>query len=139
MISNSVEETIEVAKKISKNIKTGQLFALWGDLGAGKTVFIRGFLNGLGYKKRVNSPTFVLMKIYNIKKHPYIKQVCHIDAYRLNSSDDLESLGVKEYFNRQDTIILIEWPERIKSVLPKDRTDIVLRHLQENKREIKIK
>lgn len=137
--TNSEKETMNIAESLAKKIKTGKVFALSGDLGAGKTVFVRGFLRGLGYKSRVNSPTFVLMKIYNIKKHPKIKQVCHIDAYRLKAAADLEAIGGLEYFKRKDAVVLIEWPQRIKKILPKSCKTVKIKHKQENKREVEIK
>jgi len=120
-ISNSEQETFDFAKKLGEKVKTGGVYALSGDLGAGKTVFTRGFCAGLGVKKNVNSPTFVLMKVYPVKKHKIIKEVCHIDAYRLKTEKDLEAIGALEYFNRKDAVCLIEWPERIKKILPRAR------------------
>lgn len=139
IITTSEKETLEFAKDLAVKTRAGKLFALSGDLGAGKTVFVRGFLRGLGYRGRVNSPTFVIMKIYKISKHPQIKEVCHIDAYRLKSAIDLEAIGAGEYFKRKDTIIFIEWPERVKKFLLKKHTLIKVKHKKENVREIEIK
>ncbi len=139
IITGSEKETTEVAKSFAEKIKTGKVFALSGDLGAGKTVFVRGFLRGLGYKGRVNSPTFVLMKIYDIKRHPKIKQVCHIDAYRLENSADLEAIGALEYFKRKDTIVFIEWPEKIKLKLGRSISCVKIDQKTEDRRVIKIK
>jgi len=77
-------------------------------------------LAGLGVKNIVNSPTFVIMKVYDIKKTTSrIKKLVHIDAYRLQSTADLEVIGAQDYFNRLDTITVIEWIDKIKSDIPK--------------------
>jgi len=121
IITNSEKETFDLAKFLAQKAKGGEVYALSGNLGAGKTVFARGFAAGLGIKRNVNSPTFVLMKVYPVKKHKIIKEVCHIDAYRLKTEKDLEAIGALEYFNRKDAVCLIEWPERIKKILPRAR------------------
>ncbi|MBD3247664.1 tRNA (adenosine(37)-N6)-threonylcarbamoyltransferase complex ATPase subunit type 1 TsaE [Candidatus Falkowbacteria bacterium] len=139
IITTSEKETLEFAGNMAEKIKTGKVFALLGDLGAGKTVFVRGFLRGLGYKGRVNSPTFVIMKIYDIKKNPQIKQVCHIDAYRLKSAADLEAIGALEYFKRKDTVVFVEWAERISKLLLKNTSYIHIESQKENTRVLKIK
>jgi tRNA threonylcarbamoyladenosine biosynthesis protein TsaE len=111
---------------------------LSGDLGAGKTVFNRGFAAGLGIKRNINSPTFVLMKVYPVKKHPTIKHFCHIDAYRLKSARDLEAIGAQDYIGKKDSICFIEWPEKIIKVLPKKIVVVKIQHL-ESGREINFK
>lgn len=139
IITNSEKETLEFAKNLAAKTKTGKIFALSGDLGAGKTILVRGFLRGLGYKGRVNSPTFVIMKIYRIKKHPRIKEVCHIDAYRLKTSQDLEAIGALEYLTRKDVATFIEWPDKIKKILPKKHIYIKIKHKQNNIRKLEMK
>lgn len=115
-ITNSEQETFNFAKGLAKKAKGGEVYALSGDLGAGKTVFVRGFAAGLGIKRNVNSPTFVLMKIYPVKKHETIKHLCHIDAYRLHSAHDLEAIGALDYFGKKDSICFVEWPENVKKI-----------------------
>jgi tRNA threonylcarbamoyladenosine biosynthesis protein TsaE len=119
IVTKSEKETFLFASELAKKSKGGEVYALSGDLGAGKTVFVRGFCAGLGIKKGVASPTFVLMKIYPVKKHETIKQVCHIDAYRLKTKKDLEVIGAQEYFGRPDTICFLEWPEMAKGFYKK--------------------
>jgi tRNA threonylcarbamoyladenosine biosynthesis protein TsaE len=136
IITNSEKETLEFAKTLAQKAKGGEVYALSGNLGAGKTVFVRGFAAGLGIKRNVNSPTFVLMKIYPVKKHPTIKYLCHIDAYRLRSARDLEAIGALDYFGKKDTICFIEWPENIKNILPVKYKIFKLNHLKYNLREI---
>lgn len=117
--SASEKQTLNFAKKFSKNLTNGQTFGLIGNLGAGKTIFTKGLALGLGIKKNIASPTFVLMKIYNIKKNKQIKFLVHIDAYRIKSTQDLIAIGAEEYFSRPDVITVIEWADKIKTILPK--------------------
>ncbi|MBI4993496.1 tRNA (adenosine(37)-N6)-threonylcarbamoyltransferase complex ATPase subunit type 1 TsaE [Candidatus Wolfebacteria bacterium] len=118
--------------------KSSLIFALSGDLGAGKTTFTQGFMRGLGIRKKIISPTFVLAKRYGIKSKFY-KNIYHIDCYRLKNFKDISGLGLKEIFNNPQNIILIEWPERIKRLLPKNIIKIKFRYGEkENERIIKI-
>lgn len=94
------------------------VLALTGDLGSGKTTFVQGFLRGLGVRGRITSPTFVLVKRYAIRHMPYAR-VYHIDAYRIRKPSELLTLGVKKILSDQRNIVLIEWVERIKKLLPK--------------------
>jgi len=161
IISNSIEETKDIGKKIASKLKGGEIIALHGDLGAGKTVITKGIAQGLGYNKIVNSPTFVLMKIYKIPstkkdglKIPLppeertgnptlikgeIKRICHIDAYRISTEEEIEGIGIYEYLGKRDTICIIEWPERIKKIMPKNTKWINLKcGEKENIRKIDI-
>ena len=91
---------------------------LKGDLGAGKTTLVRGFLRGLGYKGTVKSPTYTLIEPYRIAG----KSICHLDLYRLADAEELEYLGVRDLL-QEETVLLIEWPERGEGVLPSRRFD----------------
>ena len=91
-----IAQTKKLANDIAKKLKGGEVLALSGDLGAGKTTFTQYLAKALGVKGNVNSPTFVLMKIYETKKKP-IRHLVHLDVYRLNSGDDLITLGLDEY------------------------------------------
>lgn len=128
-----------VNKKISiKSI--ARVFALKGDLGAGKTTFTQGFARGLGIKRRLPSPTFVIMRRYSIPKGKF-KHLYHIDAYRLKEADALEAIGLKAILADPTAIVLIEWPERIKKALRGTKmTRIEFRHgKKENERSIIIR
>lgn len=129
--STSEKQTFNFSKKISKNLTGGVTLGLVGNLGAGKTIFTKGLAAGLGVKKNITSPTFVLMKIYPVKKHKQIKFLVHIDAYRIKSARDLIAIGADEYFNRPDAITVIEWADKIKKILPK-KTKFVKINLQKN-------
>ncbi|MDP3043657.1 MAG: tRNA (adenosine(37)-N6)-threonylcarbamoyltransferase complex ATPase subunit type 1 TsaE [bacterium] len=134
-ITNSEKETFNFAKKFAKRLKGGKIIGLTGDLGAGKTVFAKGLAAGLGVKKNITSPTFVLMKVYQTK-YPNIKYLIHIDAYRLKTPQDLIAIGAEEYFNRPDAVTVIEWADKIKKILPKKTKYIGIINKDENKRII---
>ena len=136
VITKSEKETFALAKKIGSRAKGGEVYALWGNLGAGKTVFARGFAAGLGITRNINSPTFVLMKVYPVKKHKTIKEFCHIDAYRLANARDLQAIGASDYLKNKNSVCLVEWPERIKKILSPKAIAIKIKHLKEDSREI---
>jgi len=123
-ISHSEKQTFNLAKKMARQITGGQVIGLIGGLGAGKTVFTKGLAAGLDIKKTITSPTFVLMRIYPVKCYQLIKTFVHIDAYRLKKIENLIAIGAVEYFNRPNTITVIEWADKIKPILPK-RTKFV--------------
>lgn len=135
-ITKSKIETHAFAKNFAKQLKGGEIIGLIGKLGAGKTIFTKGIAQGLGIKNTVNSPTFVLIKIYDVPNHKTIKKLCHIDAYRINKPADIISIGVKEYFNRPDTITVIEWADKIKKILPKQTRYVNIKNYSSNKRII---
>ncbi|MFH1254985.1 MAG: tRNA (adenosine(37)-N6)-threonylcarbamoyltransferase complex ATPase subunit type 1 TsaE [bacterium] len=118
-ISSSEKQTFIFAEKFSKKLTGGETIGLVGDLGAGKTVFAKGLAAGLGIKKNISSPTFVLMKIYPVKKHQQIKFLIHIDAYRIKKRQDIIAIGAGEYFNNPEAITIIEWADKIKKILPR--------------------
>jgi tRNA threonylcarbamoyladenosine biosynthesis protein TsaE len=138
IITHSEKETFNLAKKLAKKARGGEVYALSGELGAGKTVFVRGFAAGLGVKKNINSPTFVLMKIYPVKKHKTIKQICHIDAYRLRSAKDLAAIGAQDYLGKKDAVCFIEWPERVKKIFKFKKISVKIIHLGEKNRKIEL-
>jgi tRNA threonylcarbamoyladenosine biosynthesis protein TsaE len=127
-ISVSEKQTLNFAKDFSKKLYGGEILGLVGDLGAGKTIFTKGLGAGLGIKKNITSPTFVLMKIYPVTRHNQIKLLVHIDAYRIKSASNLIAIGATEYFNRPDTVTIIEWADKIKKILPKKTKFITLTH-----------
>ena len=133
--TNSEKETLTLGEILAKTLTGGEVIALTGNLGAGKTVFTKGLAKGLGVKAIVNSPTFVLMKIYPIKNKT-IKQLIHVDCYRLNNQEQIEEIGLIPYFNQPDTVMVIEWAEKIKGVLPKQIIKIKVELKKENQRAI---
>ncbi len=136
--SHSPKETqkiaVDLAHKILKT-KKGVIIALEGELGAGKTVFVKGFAKALGIKSKIKSPTFVLMK-----KHVFAgRNLYHLDCYRVGDHKDLKIPELKEIFSESHNIILIEWAERVKKILPKKHITVHLDHISENERKISIK
>jgi len=106
-------------------------------LGAGKTTFIQGFAKAVKIRQRITSPTFVLMRHYKLKTINW-KLLVHIDAFRLRDWHDLASLGVKDIFADPGNIILIEWAERVRPILPQKRIKNHIDHLGNNTRKITI-
>jgi tRNA threonylcarbamoyladenosine biosynthesis protein TsaE len=96
------------ARKFATTLKGGEILALIGELGAGKTVFTKGLAQGLGISGIVSSPTFLLMKCYKGKL-----SLCHVDAYRVDSPAELEYVGIGEYFGRKDAILVVEWADKV--------------------------
>lgn len=141
--TNSAEETRKVAAKFAWQIlrhkpgKRAVVLELKGELGSGKTTFLQGFARGLGIKEKILSPTFILMKKFQIPSSK-LSYFYHIDCYRLKKEKDLESLGFKEIIKNPENIIAIEWPEKIKKSLPKNIIKIKFRHSTENQRTLTI-
>jgi len=132
-ITNSSDESVKLGKNISKFLRSGDIIGLNGDLGSGKTTFIKGILQGLNYKENVTSPTFTLINEYFAKL-----KVIHIDFYREENMMRWKNLGFEEIINNND-IVLIEWSNLIPELLPNDIKIIVFEHIEENKRRIFLK
>ena len=132
--SLGTEQTKAIAKKLAKDFTSG-VIALTGDLGAGKTTFTQGFAEGLGIKDKIISPTFVLMRIHKIPKSKKVlkrsRKLClyHIDLYRLEGREQFLGLGLEEIISDTNNIILIEWAEKAKDLLPKNTTWITLENI----------
>ncbi len=114
------------------NTRQAFIVGLYGDLGAGKTHFVKAVAKELGVKTKVNSPTFVIMKRYKLKN----KNLIHIDAYRLKNEKEILNLGWKEMIGNPENIIFLEWPENIKKALPKKYFKVKIKHLEGEEREI---
>ena len=140
MITNNEQQTIDFGKKFSKKLKGGEVNLLIGDLGAGKTTFVKGVAEGLGIKKHVTSPTFVLLKVYAVKSQKSnVKSLIHIDTYRGLSEEDLENIGAIEYFERKDTVSFVEWGEGLDRLLKNRKISynvIKIKNISREKREI---
>lgn len=138
--TNNISETkkigAEKAQKIKKK-KSALVFCLRGDLGAGKTAFLQGFGQGLGVKEKIQSPTFIIMSRFPLKGD--FKNFFHFDCYRLENPEEIINLGFKEIIINPENIVAIEWPEKIEKFLPKQRTEIAFKIINEDQREIIIK
>ncbi|MFA5124835.1 MAG: tRNA (adenosine(37)-N6)-threonylcarbamoyltransferase complex ATPase subunit type 1 TsaE [Patescibacteria group bacterium] len=138
-VSYSEKETFNFAKKFARQLLGGEVLCLIGDLGAGKTAFTKGLAAGLGIKSIITSPTFVLMKNYQLSGgHKTIKHLAHIDAYRLTDGEQLAAIGALDYLSDSDCITVIEWADRVRNVWPKKMIKIEFKILKGDKREIKV-
>lgn len=132
IISNNQEETKQLAKKFAKFLSKGDIVVLTGELGAGKTKFVEGFLENFNLQNEISSPTFNIVNEYVNDN----TSIYHFDVYRLLDSDEFYSIGGEEYFERG--ICLIEWGEIIEDILPKSYIHITIKkdNSNENKRII---
>ena len=130
IIIKTPEECMELGKRISSQIKPGDIISLEGELGAGKTTFVKGILKGLNYKYDVTSPTFTLINEYNADM-----KVIHIDFYRETNSKRWEVIGLDEYLF-SNNIVILEWGNIVKDLLPNDMITITFNHIEINKRKI---
>ena len=146
IVSHSEKDTFKIAAQIAQKLKPGDILALIGDLGSGKTVFVKGLARALGVKEAITSPTFVIAKEFaitkpqtsNLKSQNYGKNhlsLIHIDCYRIGMSD-VESIGLMEYLDRDDAIVVIEWADRIEPLLPSRTKKMYFENLGDNKRKI---
>lgn len=134
MITRSAKETMLIGEKLARNLKPGSVVALSGNLGSGKTTFTKGIGKGLGVKdpRRINSPTFVLIKEYNGKIPLY-----HFDLYRLDDLKEIENLAIEEYIYGNG-VTVIEWAEKIKCILPEKYILVKFEAKGDDKREVTI-
>ncbi len=135
IITKSFKETQQLGLELAKALKGGEVLALHGDLGSGKTTFMQGLAKGLGIKRNIISPTFIIMRTYEVADSP-IQNLFHVDLYRIASEKDVEGLGLLELIGERENIVAIEWPEKIESILPKDRIDIYFEYLEDDERSI---
>lgn len=141
-ISRSAEATRSLGATLAAELTPGTLICFRGDLGAGKTTFIQGLLAACGAEPPFVSPTFVLMKEYDlaVPTPSGIRRIYHTDAYRMERAEDFENIGFLEWCADSEGLVLLEWPERIESLLPHRRTEVSLRLIdgQDSAREIGI-
>jgi len=145
-ISNSPSQTKNFAKKIAKILVSKKknfpkILALKGNLGAGKTTFLKGLAKALGIRERIISPTFILMRKHSFfdKKSKSKNYFYHFDCYRIQKPKEILDLGFKEIISNSKNIVAIEWAEKIKKILPKKVFWIEFKILGEKKREILVK
>ena len=129
--SRSEEETIEIGERLAATLAGGEVLALTGELGAGKTVFVKGVARGLGIQDVITSPTFVLVKSYKGRLPLH-----HIDFYRLETVTDLETIGFEDFLEG-DGIVAIEWAEKFIAELPKSFLQITFVYDGERERKIR--
>jgi tRNA threonylcarbamoyladenosine biosynthesis protein TsaE len=132
IISHSMEETLDLAAELGRNAAPGSVFALIGELGAGKTIVAKGIARGMGITDEITSPTFTLMEIYEAAVPLY-----HFDLYRISSHDELDQLFFEEYWEG-DGISVIEWADRALDRLPASRITVTIGYMNETSRSITI-
>ena len=134
LISHSVAETEAIAAKLAESLQPNDVIALEGELGAGKTQFVRGIVKALGGDGRaVSSPTFVLLNVYQTP----LLAVYHLDAYRVGGAEDFSGIGFTELLE-QNGIVVVEWPSRVMEVLPHKRINITIEITGKTSRRIRI-
>ncbi len=126
-ISRDIEDTLTLAENIESEKFPNMVICLDGELGSGKTVFVKGFAKALGIDENITSPTFNIIKEYNNGELP----LYHMDVYRLDEVE--EDIGIKDYF-KKGGVTIIEWSEMIKDELPEERLEIIIKIIDENTR-----
>lgn len=134
--TSSPQQTMLVGEKLAKTVQRSVVFTLKGDLGAGKTHFVKGFVKGLGCSALVTSPTFTLLNVYEGREFT----VYHFDMYRLTSLEEAQELGFDEYFdlNSLDGVVFVEWPENVEGLIKCPHIEIEIQKIDDNKRKITV-
>ena len=114
-MTNSESETLALGRELGQKAQAGEVYALVGDLGVGKTVFAKGFAEGLGVTEAVNSPTFTILQIYEEGRLPFY----HFDIYRIEEPEEMDEIGYEEYFFG-DGVCLVEWADILPELMPED-------------------
>jgi tRNA threonylcarbamoyladenosine biosynthesis protein TsaE len=132
--SESIEQTERIAADLAKELNGGECVALHGEMGAGKTQFVRGLVRGMGGNPNsVSSPTFVLLNIYDTGR----VKVFHLDAYRIKGAEDFEAIGFSELLEERG-VVVVEWAERVERLLPMNRVDVFIKASGEMSRHIEV-
>ena len=135
MNAGSPSETRLLGRQFSSGIRPGDVVALYGGLGAGKTTFVQGMLQGLGISDNATSPSFVIMNEYPLKEKGI--SLYHLDLYRLDTIDDITDIGIEDILNK-NSILVIEWAEKMGDLLPEGCVKIYFEMTGESQREIRI-
>jgi tRNA threonylcarbamoyladenosine biosynthesis protein TsaE len=126
------EETEALGERLAKCLHAGDVVALYGDLGAGKTAFVRGMARGLDIRESVTSPTFTI-----VNEYPGDPALFHFDMYRLKNAEELYGIGWEDYLDRNG-ICVTEWSERIEEALPEDAVRVTISRLNDTERSVRI-
>lgn len=134
VVTKNEQETMAVGSALAKTVGKAVVFTLVGDLGAGKTHFVKGFVKGLGCSQLVTSPTFTLLNVYEGGKVP----VYHFDMYRLNSLEEAQEMGFDEYFDLKnlDGIVMVEWPSQVEGLITCTHIEIKIEKMGDQVRKI---
>lgn len=131
-ISSSEEETVLFATDFAKSLKKGEIILLNGDLGSGKSVFARGVIRAFGVKKQIPSPTFTIVNEYDTD----FCKLYHFDMYRLEEVEEAIAIGVDEIFADNESIKLVEWPEKVWQIIPSKVIKVNIEKIDDTKRKI---
>lgn len=134
-ITRSEQETATVASSIAQSLAGGDIVLLAGELGAGKTTFVKGIAEALGATEQVSSPTFSLMNMYPLATPVrQIVRIIHVDTYRMEQVEDMEDIGLEEYLADPQTLCIIEWPEKITPLVKNYHPlSITITHKEKNR------
>lgn len=134
MVTKSAQETRLFGQEFASRLRGGEILALTGQLGSGKTTFVQGLAAGLGVEKRVISPTFILLREYKGEK----LSLWHLDLYRLeqNVAKEVQELGMGDIWDKKQNVVAVEWADKIKGMIPKEALWIKFKNLGGDKRKI---
>ncbi len=139
IITSSADETYNFGVTLAKKSHGGDIYGLVGDLGGGKTTFTKGFAAGLGVRKLVTSPTYILMNVFPVHRHGSITRLCHVDTYRMHSPEEIIELGLLEHLGEAATVTIIEWADALLPILkPYYHTLIHFEFVDEHSRKITV-
>ncbi|PSO45653.1 MAG: tRNA (adenosine(37)-N6)-threonylcarbamoyltransferase complex ATPase subunit type 1 TsaE [Parcubacteria group bacterium QH_9_35_7] len=139
--TSSTEDTIEFGKKFAQQLHGGDIILLEGELGSGKTTFVKGICEYFGIsKEEVRSPTFTIINTYSTTENQHrAEQLVHIDTYRLKDTEELKEIGIEEMLSDPNSIVFIEWPAKVEELTEyKETKTIKFEHKEENERMIKL-
>jgi len=132
--TNKPKDTGKIAISLAKDLvgrapgNGALVVGLTGELGTGKTTFIKSFIRALGVKKKITSPTFLISRRFGLPRRNTYENVYHIDAYRISNNKELSGIGMENIIKNPDNMVLVEWADRIRHVLPKDTIWVKFRH-----------
>ena len=137
VITANFQETQAFGLELAQKLKGGEVLALYGDLGSGKTTFMQGLAKGLGITRNIISPTFIIMRTYKISGN-VLKNLYHLDLYRIENDEQAVNLGLKDLIGDEQNVVAIEWPDKIENLLPEKRINLYFEYLEDNKRKIRM-
>lgn len=138
-ITTDFTQTQKLGLDFAKKFRGGEVIALYGDLGSGKTTFMQGLAKGLGIERNIISPTFIILRTYKTgprTRDKGIEELHHLDLYRIENETQAVDVGLMELLNDSRNIVAIEWPDKIENMLPANRISIYFTYLGDNKRQI---
>lgn len=140
--TRSFEETQKLGERFAQKLRLGDVVCLYGELGSGKTTFVKGIAKGLGIQSRIISPTFVLIRQHKIRskyKVLRIKYLYHVDLYRIDNGENTKDLGLEDLFEDESAIVVIEWAHKLGNLMPKQRWNVQFEFEGESRRKIYFK